>query len=242
MCFFFNANTKQNDAFKIHRRILHPIISAMPRHTVRSHHSHTYTRTHTHLWFPAIMMPFILIDRSYCKESKPAIISAALSEWDWLVSPSLWYGEERVYITLWALSLLQALTGVWLYRGSLSRFMAVTRLHARMKACNPAHGCTVLFPHRVCTYTDRLVNISLSTCTPACILTCTMWNTVWFPLKRTSLGKSLPLFHYSFTIPLSCTSPPLFTLILPSHPCSSSPTLHAFHPLSRPPRPLHLEK
>lgn len=40
------------------------------------------TRASTRLWFAAITTPFILIGRSYCRESKPAIISAALSERD----------------------------------------------------------------------------------------------------------------------------------------------------------------
>ena len=220
-CFPFNHNTKHNNTFKTHNHILPPISHAVAYCTLPR-----LSLTHTHTWVsPAITMPFTLIGRSYCWESKPAIISAALSEWDWLVSPSLWYGEERVYITLWALSLLQALTAVCLYRGSLSRFMSVTHLHARMKACNPAHGHSILFPRRVCTYTDRLVNILLRTCTPACILTCAMWNTVWFLSWLIPLPSFIHLSPSLALAPVQLSSFPLILALLPLPYTLSSPHL-----------------
>lgn len=140
----------------------------------------------------AITMPFILIGRSYCKESKPAIISAALSEWDWLVSPSLWYGEERVYITLWAPSSLQALTAVCLYRGSLSRFMSVLHLHGKMKDCNAAQRGIILFLRRAFELAQTVQRTLLLI--NVVVLVCDMYNSLCFP--------SSPLF------PCLARSPP----------------------------------
>ena len=172
-------------------------------------------------------MPFILIGRSYCKESKRAIISAALSDWDWLVSPSLWYGEERVYITLRALGLLQALTAVCLYRGSLSRFMSVTRLHARMKACDPAHTRTILFAGS-CTHThthtqtDCRVNVLPGTSSPACPLTRASWNPGWFLFTPLLVNPLLFFHHPSVLYPHTSALPPpsLSSVLLPYLACS----------------------
>lgn len=83
----------------------------------------------------------------------------------------------------WALSLLQALTAVCLRRGPLSRFMSVTHLHARMKACHHAPcelSCSPSFAaciQKQHTYMD--------------VLTSHLKCNIFFSFKHTFL-----LFHY----------------------------------------------
>lgn len=142
------------------------------------------------------MMSFILIGRSYCRESKPAIISAALSEWDWLVSPSFWYGVVQVYVSLWALSLLQALTVVCLRRGSLLFFLSATVLHEQMKACDKVQKHTTY-----CTQCDKCLAY--------------MWSCLYKPVKNTETNISPVESHLFLYMP--CVSYQSIAALPPSH-------------------------
>lgn len=178
----------------------------------------TVSSNSTCLWFPAITTLFILIDRSYCKESKPAIISAALSEWDWLVSPSLWYSKEQVYITLWALSLLQAVTAVC----PAEALCSVLRLpHSYMQEWNHAmqhNGAPSCSPRRVHSHT-------------ACRLSCEQFVYMLSCLNVKYENKRFQRWKF-FAIPLFSESVHLLLLLLPPpHPgFVSSPNLTCFPP------------
>lgn len=144
------------------------------------------------------------------------------------MSPSLWYGKKRVYITLLALSLLPALTAVCLQRLSVP-FHVCHTFTRKNESMQPRVHHLVL-RHRACT--GCLCNILLLACSSACILTCEM------ALPNTYMSAARdhchPSLSYHFT---SACHPPLSL--------SSSlflPFLHAFYPASRPQRPLHLEK
>lgn len=149
-------------------------------------------------------MPFILIGRSYCWESKPAIISAALSDRDWLVSPSLWYGKERVYITLLALSLLPALTAVCLQRLSVPFHVCHTLTRKNESVQPRAHH---LVPSSFCAHT--------STASAAFHFVQAVLHVPWCLRCKMVSFKNQPLSWLThITILHSCTTPSLHTLLL----------------------------
>lgn len=153
-----------------------------------------------------------------------------LSDRDWLVSPSLCNSTKWVYITLWALSLLLALTAVCLQRLCVP-FHVCHRLPCTHKSMQPPEYCLV--PPPLCAHTHIM---SLQSCALYRWLylhvdTC---NVKWFPIQRTPLVTNTflhPSVLYQFTsVHVPAPSPPS-----PSY-------LHAFYPPRCPQRPLHLEK
>lgn len=140
-----NGHTKPHNAFKTHGRILHPIIFTTLELTVSFFNSHTCGSLQSRclsFWLAGVIAgnQSPLLSQLPCQ-----------TRIDWC---HLFSGTARSEYTLpcW----LWACCRHWLlsvYRGSLSRFMSVTHLHARMKACN--HGHTILFPRR-CVHIHRL--------------------------------------------------------------------------------------
>lgn len=102
-------------------------------------------------------------------------------------------------------------------RGSLLRFTPATFLHARMKSCNAAQWCSILFPHRVHSHS-------------ACRLACEQFVDMLSCLNVKDENKLFQRWKF-FAISVFWNSSPFAFTPPSSHPCFvSSPNLTCFPP------------
>lgn len=146
----------------------------------------------------------------------PLLSQLPLSDRDWLVSPSLWNSKKWVYITLWALSLLLALTAVCLQR-LCAPFHVCHRLPRTNESMQPPEHRLVPLslhaPTHMASKSSRALYMWLH-------LHVDMYNVKWFPIRHTPLVTNTflhpSLLYQSTSAHVPTSLSPLLTCFLPS--------------------------